>query len=217
MDEEKLSRTDKVAIFEFLEDVDEVFLIMSSGNSILLPSIEVDKYLSSSFIKSEIPELMQKRDEARAKKDFITSDRLRDLLFKKGIELQDTPYGTIIEKLYIDFGIHFNWPFGTNSFVGFENSKRIQQMQIKTKVLAKNIQDDRYRTFDESRNEPLELSIFNDISSHKGKLSGDIFIIEIYDRDNKFLKAVKIDAVKEKPSNAFGNTSVDRNYSLEIF
>lgn len=42
----------------------------------------------------EIEELVKKRDEARANKDWATSDKLRDQLNEMGITIQDTPQGT---------------------------------------------------------------------------------------------------------------------------
>ena len=42
----------------------------------------------------EIDALVKKRDEARAKKDWATSDQIRDQLKEMGITIQDTPQGT---------------------------------------------------------------------------------------------------------------------------
>ena len=42
----------------------------------------------------EIEELVKQRDEARANKDWTTSDKLRDQLKEMGITIQDTPQGT---------------------------------------------------------------------------------------------------------------------------
>ncbi len=42
----------------------------------------------------EIDALVKKRDEARANKDWATSDQIRDQLKKMGITIQDTPQGT---------------------------------------------------------------------------------------------------------------------------
>ena len=42
----------------------------------------------------EIEELVKQRDEARANKDWVTSDKLRDQLKEMGITIQDTPQGT---------------------------------------------------------------------------------------------------------------------------
>lgn len=42
----------------------------------------------------EINALVKKRDEARANKDWATSDKIRDQLKEMGITIQDTPQGT---------------------------------------------------------------------------------------------------------------------------
>ena len=44
---------------------------------------------------AEIDELVRRRDDARAAKDFATADALRDDLTARGIQLEDTPGGTI--------------------------------------------------------------------------------------------------------------------------
>ena len=43
---------------------------------------------------AEIDELVKQRDQARADRDFKTSDRLRDQLKEMGVILEDTPQGT---------------------------------------------------------------------------------------------------------------------------
>ena len=45
-------------------------------------------------LDSEIETLIQKRDEARAHRDFATSDAIRDQLKERGIILEDSPTGT---------------------------------------------------------------------------------------------------------------------------
>ena len=45
-----------------------------------------------------VEQLLAKRDEARAAKDFATADRLRDQLTAEGITLEDTPTGTTWRK-----------------------------------------------------------------------------------------------------------------------
>ncbi|MDE6376404.1 MAG: cysteine--tRNA ligase, partial [Ligilactobacillus sp.] len=42
----------------------------------------------------KIEALIKKRDEARANRDFATSDEIRDTLKDQGIILEDTPQGT---------------------------------------------------------------------------------------------------------------------------
>lgn len=49
--------------------------------------------------KSKIEELIQKRNEAKKEKDFITADAVRDELSKMDISLMDTINGTVWEKL----------------------------------------------------------------------------------------------------------------------
>jgi cysteinyl-tRNA synthetase len=45
-------------------------------------------------LPSDLAALVAKRDEARKKKDFAESDRIRDELLSLGVELEDTPTGT---------------------------------------------------------------------------------------------------------------------------
>ncbi|WP_457592565.1 cysteine--tRNA ligase [Hydrogenimonas sp.] len=47
---------------------------------------------------AQIEELVQKRNEAKKRKDFSEADRIRDELSKLGIQLMDTPQGTVWEK-----------------------------------------------------------------------------------------------------------------------
>ena len=44
---------------------------------------------------AEIDDLVRRRDDARVAKDFATADALRDELTSRGIQLEDTPGGTI--------------------------------------------------------------------------------------------------------------------------
>jgi len=65
----------------FLRDVDDVFDILDDA-----PTAEA--------LDSDIDALIKARDDARANKDFASSDRIRDELKALGIELIDTPQGT---------------------------------------------------------------------------------------------------------------------------
>lgn len=49
-------------------------------------------------VSEEIEAWIEKRNEARRKKDFKTSDEIRDMLKQKGIILEDTPSGTRWKK-----------------------------------------------------------------------------------------------------------------------
>lgn len=124
------------------------------------------------------------------------------------------------DKFYIEFNIHFNWPPGKNSFTGFKINKKIADNKLKAVVAAKQNEKDQAMTFIEFSKGPVEIFEISKMiheSASKGRyLTGNFFIIEIYDKDNKVLKGTKIDINKEKPAHATGPTSVDRNYFLEI-
>jgi cysteinyl-tRNA synthetase len=49
--------------------------------------------------ESEIEDLIAQRNAARKAKDFKRADEVRDMLKEKGIQLKDTPAGTIWEKI----------------------------------------------------------------------------------------------------------------------
>jgi cysteinyl-tRNA synthetase len=50
-------------------------------------------------LDSDVAELVRQREEARANKDWGGADRIRDELLKRGIQLEDTPNGTIWRKV----------------------------------------------------------------------------------------------------------------------
>lgn len=81
----KLDNVDVNLLFEKLKRIDSVLRI-------IFP-------LQENSITSDIDDLIRKRKIARDKKDFVTSDKIRDELKEKGIELEDTPHGTIWKKL----------------------------------------------------------------------------------------------------------------------
>ena len=49
--------------------------------------------------KNKINELIQKRSEAKKNKDYILADKIRNELTKMDIQIQDTPNGTVWEKV----------------------------------------------------------------------------------------------------------------------
>ena len=66
------------------------------ANWLLVFGVDTNKLClqSASSDDAEIEELVKQRDEARANKDWATSDKLRDQLKEMGITIQDTPQGT---------------------------------------------------------------------------------------------------------------------------
>ena len=62
---------------------------------LLVFGIDTEKLCSQSAGSNDkIDQLVKKRDEARKKKDWATSDQIRDQLKEMGITIQDTPQGT---------------------------------------------------------------------------------------------------------------------------
>ncbi|KKP54794.1 MAG: Cysteine-tRNA ligase [candidate division WS6 bacterium GW2011_GWB1_33_6] len=50
-------------------------------------------------VDSEIEGILKQREEARLNKNFLESDRLRDLILSKGYKVLDTPNGQTLEKI----------------------------------------------------------------------------------------------------------------------
>ncbi len=84
IDEKTLTREDKEKILNLLKQFDSILGIFEEDQSSPDP---------------EIMALIQKREKARQAKDWAASDRIRDELLKKGIQLEDNPDGTIWKKL----------------------------------------------------------------------------------------------------------------------
>jgi cysteinyl-tRNA synthetase len=85
MDEKNLSRKSKEQIMTFLTRVDFVL-------GILAPTAEQN-------VNQEVIALINKREEARKNKDWKTSDDIRKELTGRGIQLEDSPQGTVWKKI----------------------------------------------------------------------------------------------------------------------
>ena len=79
IDDGSLGKDSAKKTIEALMRADAVLGVMDFGEEALPPGIA---------------ELLAKRDEARKRKDFAESDRIRQLLLQSGIEVEDTPSGT---------------------------------------------------------------------------------------------------------------------------
>lgn len=77
IDHNNLSQDDTKHVITFMQELDTVL-------GILTPEHEID---------DEIKELLNKREKARANKEWATSDELRDTLKAHGIAVEDTPHG----------------------------------------------------------------------------------------------------------------------------
>ncbi|MCF7948261.1 MAG: cysteine--tRNA ligase, partial [Spirochaetia bacterium] len=70
-----------------------VVLDMDRVLGLQLASVEAE-----SSIDDETHKLIKEREDARAAKDFARADQIRDQLLERGIELKDTPKGTVWKK-----------------------------------------------------------------------------------------------------------------------
>lgn len=83
LDAAKISEQNKQHILDALHRIDSVLSVMET---------------SEEKIPTEIQELIKKRDQARAKKDWALADKIRNEISKKGFVMQDTPAGTRVKK-----------------------------------------------------------------------------------------------------------------------
>ncbi len=91
------------AVFGFIKNVN---IEISSGNIGASNAREAKNFIEEiDFVlqildwqETELPAedalLVQEREKARREKDFEKADRIRETLLRKGISLEDTPYGT---------------------------------------------------------------------------------------------------------------------------
>ena len=94
-------------IFEFMKEVNKMLSVKNLSNNDIKHVIKFMRDIDSVFgileEKSEIPKniilLANEREDARKKKDFKTSDKIRDELKKLGYYVNDTDNGYIIKKL----------------------------------------------------------------------------------------------------------------------
>ena len=81
--EGSLSTSDAADVKNFLEEIDSVLAILEKEKAELT---------------EEEKQLIREREKARKEKIFNKADEIRELLKKKGIILEDTPYGTRWKK-----------------------------------------------------------------------------------------------------------------------
>ena len=96
------------AIFELVRDINTKILDKAVSKNVCETAAKVFDELcdvlgilynrKSNDIDAEIEELIAKRQEARANKDWATADKIRDDLKAQGIILKDTPQGVTWTK-----------------------------------------------------------------------------------------------------------------------
>ncbi len=76
------------------EDLSNIKTLIEEFNNVLQLGLKE----SNIEIKDDMTELLNKRNEARAKKDFALADKLRSEIESKGYIIDDTPFGTFLKK-----------------------------------------------------------------------------------------------------------------------
>ncbi|MCM8830497.1 MAG: cysteine--tRNA ligase [Candidatus Omnitrophica bacterium] len=84
LSEGSLSAVDALDVKSFLEEIDSVLAILDKEKKELT---------------EEEKGMIKEREKARKEKDFTKADEIREILKKKGIILEDTPYGTRWKRL----------------------------------------------------------------------------------------------------------------------
>lgn len=84
IDEEILSSNIAVGTIEFLKEVNAILGVIDFERGEKIPE--------------EVEEAFQKRQEARAKKDYKSADHYRDFILSKGYVIEDAPSGSFLKK-----------------------------------------------------------------------------------------------------------------------
>lgn len=108
MDDDLSMSNALAAVFDFIRDINRLMEKgISRKNAELAEKTmkNFDKVLGileekEEKLEKELAELIQKREKARKEKNFKEADKIRDILKKKGIRLDDTPYGVRWKKLF---------------------------------------------------------------------------------------------------------------------
>ena len=61
--------------------------------------LELENESTEEPLESGIEKLLNERERARERKDFVESDRIRDLIYREGYQVLDTPEGQRVEKI----------------------------------------------------------------------------------------------------------------------
>ncbi|HVN71861.1 MAG TPA: cysteine--tRNA ligase [Desulfomonilia bacterium] len=94
-----VSEEDKAGLEKAISEVTETFGILAENPAKFLESMKRDGIQVTGLTEQEIIGLINERNLARKSRDFKKSDEIRDMLKTKGIQLKDTPEGTVWEKI----------------------------------------------------------------------------------------------------------------------
>ncbi len=89
VEEDRLGEGDKARVYDLLGDLDRVLGVLDPAEW-----KDAGGEGGDGLSDDEIDELVRRREQARADKEWAEADRLRDELTAAGIALEDTPHGT---------------------------------------------------------------------------------------------------------------------------
>ncbi|HQI81647.1 MAG TPA: cysteine--tRNA ligase [Deltaproteobacteria bacterium] len=94
----RLSEGDRRQLARAVEEIVEVFGILAEDPGLFLDTVKRGDVQETGLSEQEILRLIDERNQARKAKDFKRADEIRDTLKAKGIQLKDSPGGTLWEK-----------------------------------------------------------------------------------------------------------------------
>lgn len=94
----KVSQTDRDRLEKTVSEIKDIFGILTEEPAAFLESMKRGSVHITGLTEQEIIGFIDERNLARKARDFKKSDEIRDLLKHKGIQLKDTPEGTVWEK-----------------------------------------------------------------------------------------------------------------------
>ncbi|MCU0576690.1 MAG: cysteine--tRNA ligase [Desulfobacterota bacterium] len=95
----RISAGDRAQLLKAVDEIAEIFGILTEEPGGFLESMKRGGVKEMGLSGQEIQALIDERNRARKAKDFKRSDEIRDALRAKGIQLKDTPEGTLWEKI----------------------------------------------------------------------------------------------------------------------
>ena len=81
------------------QNIEDINLLIKLGNVLGILSQDAEVFLKDNVNKGiDVEKIIRQRDEAKASKDYVTADKLRDDLLENDILIEDTPTGTVWRK-----------------------------------------------------------------------------------------------------------------------
>ncbi len=95
----KVSKQDTAKLANAIKEITEVFGILTEEPALFLESMKRGSVQVTGLTEQEIWRLINERNLARKTRDFKKADEIRVMLKNKGIQLKDSPEGTVWERI----------------------------------------------------------------------------------------------------------------------